>query len=160
MGGNIVYTIEPMKFGNLYTHDSGVSVTCISAGVDYPIPGLVWSVTSSRLGQVIHFDETLGTLTIGSGRTGMFDLCCTGSFEASKVSDIHLALFRGAVKILNAAAERRISVTNQIGDLTGMGQALCSPGDVIRPFVRSSVNNTVVGFNHLSFKLMGPYQGA
>ena len=160
MGGNIVYTIQPLKFGNLYTHDSGVSVTCVSLGVDYPIPGLVWAVTSGRLGQVMHFDETLGTLTIGSGRLGMFDLQVTGSFEASKVSDIHVALFRDSTKFLMVAAERRISVTNQIGDLTGSGQSLCSPGDVIRAFVRSGVNNTVVGFNHLSFKLIGPYQGA
>ena len=160
MGGNIVYTIAPLKFGNLYTHDSGVSVTCVSLGVDYPIPGLVWAVTSSRLGQVVHFDETLGTLTIGSGRIGMFDFCITGSFEASKVSDIHVALFKNSTKLLMVAAERRISVTNQIGDLSGLGQTLCSPGDVIRAFVKSDTNNTVVGFNHLSFKLMGPYQGA
>lgn len=160
MGGNIVYVIEPMKFGNLYTHDSGVSVTCISSGVDYPIPGLVWSVTSSRLGQVVHFNETTGELTIGSGRSGMFDLLVTTSFEASKVSTIHIHLAKGPDKLLMVAAERKISVTNQIGDMVGAGQLLCAPGDIIKAFARSDVNNTVVGFNHLSFKIKGPYQGA
>lgn len=160
MGGNIVYTIAPLKFGNLYTHDSGVSVTCVSAGVDYPIPGLVWAVTSSRLGQVIHFDETLGTLTIGSGRSGMFDFFATTSFEASKVSEIHISMFNNLVKVLQLAFERKISTTNQIGDATGGGQAVCFPGDVMRLFVKANANNTVVIFNHLSFKLTGPYQGA
>ena len=133
--------------GNLYTHENGVSVTCVDIGTFYPITGL-----ENGLKYRCVLDGTNGKIT--PDFKGEWTCGYTISFSSNKTADVHAELFKSGVVVDSVDFRRDISASGAFGCAVGFGMIETENDDYLEVRLASSASNTVLSVDHMSFFMM------